>query len=101
MIYTCTVANTGALQWAVESFHTFEGDSIILTVEYDAIGKVVQEQGGLLLAILKDKTGEYIGNITSTLTILAHNHFDNKKVWCGNGFVVETESPCILHTYGG
>ena len=105
VVYTCTVANTGVLQWAVESFHRLEENSILLSVQYDPVGTLVQEQGGLLAANITDitqSTAGYWGNITSTLTIVANkNYFEDRRVWCGNGFELETESPCIFHRYGG
>ena len=103
VVYTCTVTSTGALQWAVESFHAFETDSIILTVLYSPIGTVVERGGGRFIANVTDVAPYmvYWGNITSTLTLLAHNSLQNKTVWCGNGVTDETESPCFLHAYGG
>ena len=103
MVYTCTVANTGVLQWAVESFHTLEGNSILLSVQYDTVGTTVEEEGGLLAAKVTNitPTAAYWANITSTLTIGLHNMFENKKVWCGNGVQTQMQSPCILHGYGG
>ncbi|CAI8037390.1 hypothetical protein GBAR_LOCUS20910, partial [Geodia barretti] len=100
VIYTCTVPNTGVLQWAVESFHTFESNSIILSVQHDPVGTVVEE--GLIIANVTNVVPNmiYLGQITSTLTILAHGSFHNKRVWCGNGASDEIESACILHHYG-
>ncbi|CAI8049548.1 Sushi, von Willebrand factor type A, EGF and pentraxin domain-containing protein 1, partial [Geodia barretti] len=102
VIYTCTVPNTGVLQWAVESFHTFESNSIILSVQHDPVGTVVEEEEGLIIANVTNVVPNmiYLGQITSTLTLLAHENFHNKTVWCGNGASDETESACILHHYG-
>ena len=103
VIYTCTVPNTGVLQWAVESLHTFESNSIILSVQHDPVGTVVEEEEGLIIANVTNVVPNmiYLGQITSTLTLLAHENFHNKTVWCGNGASDETESACILHHYGG
>ena len=103
MVYTCTVTNTGVLQWAVESFHRLEGDSILFTIQTDPVGRVVQEEEGLLIANVTKITPNILhwGNITSTLTIMAHLRFNNKRVWCSNGGVNETSSPCMLNHYGG
>ena len=103
MIYTCTVPNTGVLQWAVESFHTFQSNSIILSVQHDLVGTVVEDEDGLIIANVTKVVPYliYLGEITSTLTLLAPGNFHNKTVWCGNGASDETESACILHQYGG
>ena len=102
VVYSCTVSNTGLLQWAVESFHRLEGDSILFTIQNDAVGTIVHQQRGLLIANVSHVTpnGGPWGNITSTLVIMAHDDFDNKRVWCGNGGVDEANSPCFLHQYG-
>ena len=44
MVYTCTTLNTGALQWAVESFHSYTTESIIQTVQFDSVGSVEVEE---------------------------------------------------------
>ena len=78
------------------------GDSILFTVQNDPVGGTVQEQGGLLIANVSSITpnGGLWPNITSTLTIMAHEDFDSKRIWCGNGGVEEADSPCFLHQYG-
>ena len=103
VVYTCTVPNTGVLQWAVESFHTFETDSIILSLQYDPVGTVVEEEGGLIIANVTAVAPYmiYLGAITSTLTLLPNKRFHNKTVWCGDGVLDETECPCMQNKYGG
>ena len=103
VVHTCSVLNTGVLQWAVESFHSYTTESIIQTVQFDSVGSVEVEQDGRITAQVTDTSPHMVfwGNITSTLTLLAHESFHNKRVWCGNGFTYEIESACFLHKYGG
>ena len=103
VVYTCTVPNTGVLQWAVESFHTFETHSIIFSLQYDPVGTVVQEEEGQIVANVTVVVPNmiYLGAITSTLTLLPNERFQNKTVWCGDGVLDETECPCMQNKYGG
>ena len=102
-MYTCTVINTGVLQWAVESVHSIHGDSIIFSIQYDSVGTTEEYLGGLIIANVTEVMPYmvYLGNITSTLTVLADESLDNKRIWCSNGVLGELESPCIRHKYGG
>ena len=103
VVYSCTVANTGGLEWAVESFHSFGSNSIVLSVAYNPVGTVIEYEGGLITANVTAALPYmvYWGEITSTLTLLAHKSFQNKTVWCSNGVLDQSKSPCILHKYGG
>ena len=103
VVYTCTVANTGALQWAIESFHSIEDEPILFTVQYHPVGTVVQQEEGLFTANVTEivPINVYWGNITSTLSIVAQERVNNKKVWCSNSVLYEDESPCIVHKIGG
>ena len=103
VVYTCTTLNTGALQWAVESFHRYITESIIQTVQFDSVRSVEVEQDGRITAQVTDISVYmvYLGNITSTLTLLAHDSFHNKRVRCGNGVTNESASACFLNKYGG
>ena len=103
VLYTCTVINTGVLQWAVESLHSIEGESIIFSVQYDPVGTIDEELEGLIIANVTKVMPEmiFLGNISSTLKVAADERFNNKKIWCSNGILVEAQSPCILHKYGG
>ena len=103
VIYKCTVTSTGVLQWAVESLHNIGGDSIIFSVQYDAVGTTEEYLGGLIIANVTEVMPYmvYLGNITSTLTVFADESLDNQRIWCSNGVLGESESPCIRHKYGG
>ena len=103
VLYTCNVINTGVLQWAVESVHSIEGESITFSVQYDPVGTIEEELEGLIIANVTKVMPEmiYLGNISSTLKLAADERFNNKTIWCSNGILVEAQSPCILHKYGG
>ena len=103
VVYTCSVANTGVLQWAVESFHRIEDNPILLTAQYNPVGTVVHVQQGFIVAEVTEVIPimVYWGNITSALTVVAHKSFTNKRIWCSNGELYEVESPCIIHNNAG
>ena len=103
VVYTCSIANTGVLQWAVESFHRIEDDPILFTAQYHPVGTVVHVQGGFIVAEVTESIPimVYWGNITSTLTVMTQESFTNKRIWCSNGGLHEVESPCIIHNTAG
>ena len=102
-MYTCRVENTGVLQWAIESFHEIQGDPILFSVGYHPVGTVVHGDGGLFNATLTkvDLIMVYWGDLSSQLTVLAHESLNVKWIWCSNGELSQSDSPRILHQIGG
>ena len=97
ILITCSVTETAILEWAIDSLFDFGGrekfnvdnqpNDMISSMHYDVLN---------ITLVTVELENDNKGNLTSELYVLANNSMFGKRVYCGNGRIMQQNSRYLM-----